>query len=368
MTNRERQIYQLLRENPMISQKEIADKLGIQRSSVAVHILNLTKKGVVKGKGYILSEGEYVLVIGGSNVDITGFPKGVLRLEDSNPGKIKMSMGGVGRNIAENLARLGTSTKMLTAIGRDVYGQKIIEESRRIDLDMSQALIVDNEATSIYLSIMNEMGDMKLALSDMDIAERIDTDYISKNAKLIRSARAVVVDANLNQSVLEYLFSNFKDVDFFVDTVSATKAQKLCKLMPYIHTIKPNRIETEALTGMTITSVEDAYKAIDVFLEQGVKQVFISMGQEGVVFGNGKERHLFKPKPVEMVNATGAGDAFMAAIVFSWINGLSAEQTLVFSSCASALAISCEATINPDISEAKVKSLMEDMYSVSMED
>lgn len=179
MTNREREIYQLLRENPMISQKEIADLLGIQRSSVAVHILNLTKKGVVKGKGYILSEGEYVLVIGGSNVDITGFPKNVLRLEDSNPGAVRMSLGGVGRNIGENLARLGMSTKMMTAVGKDVYGQKILEESRLVDLDMSQALVLENASTSIYMSIMDEDGDMKLALSDMDIAEKKLTRGIS---------------------------------------------------------------------------------------------------------------------------------------------------------------------------------------------
>jgi len=364
MTNREREIYQLLRENPMISQKEIADLLGIQRSSVAVHILNLTKKGVVKGKGYILSEGEYVLVIGGSNVDITGFPKDLLRLEDSNPGSVKMSLGGVGRNIGENLARLGMSTKMMTAVGKDVYGQKIIEESRLIDLDMSQALVLENASTSIYLSIMDEEGDMKLALSDMDIAERIDTDYINKNARLIRNAAAVVVDANLNQSVLEYLFSNFKDVKFFVDTVSAAKAMKLKNLLGYVHTIKPNRIETEALTGVKVKTVEDAYEAIDVFLNHGIKQVFISLGQDGVVYGSEDKKEIFKPKQIKMVNATGAGDAFMAAIVFSWINNFEPKKTLAFSSCASALAISCESTINPELSEAKVNAMMDELYSL----
>lgn len=364
MTNREREIYQLLRENPMISQKEIADLLGIQRSSVAVHILNLTKKGVVKGKGYILSEGEYVLVIGGSNVDITGFPKDLLRLEDSNPGSVKMSLGGVGRNIGENLARLGMSTKMMTAVGKDVYGQKIIEESRLIDLDMSQALVLENASTSIYLSIMDEEGDMKLALSDMDIAEKIDTDYINKNARLIRNAAAVVVDANLNQSVLEYLFSNFKDVKFFVDTVSAAKAMKLKNLLGYVHTIKPNRIETEALTGVKVDSVEDAYEAIDVFLNQGIKQVFISLGQDGVVYGSEDKKEIFKPKQIKMVNATGAGDAFMAAIVFSWINNFEPRKTLAFSSCASALAISCASTINPELSEAKVNAMMDELYDI----
>lgn len=364
MTNREREIYQLLRENPMISQKEIAELLGIQRSSVAVHILNLTKKGVVKGKGYILSEGEYVLVIGGSNVDIAGFPKHALQMEDSNPGAVKMSLGGVGRNIAENLARLGVETKMMTAVGKDVYGQKILEESRLIDLDMSSALIVDNMSTSIYMSIMNEAGDMKLALSDMDIVEKVDTDYINRHARLIRNASAVVVDTNLSQAVIEYLFSNFKEVNFFVDTVSTTKALKVKNLLEYVHTIKPNRIETEALTGIKINSVDDAYKAVDYFLKQGVKQVYISMGKTGVVYGNTEEKTIFTPKPVDMVNATGAGDAFMAAIVYSWMNEYDAKKALAFSSCASALAIECETTINPEMSEARVNTLMAELYGI----
>ncbi len=253
---------------------------------------------------------------------------------------------------------------MMTQSARMFTVKKIIEESRLIDLDMSQALVLENASTSIYLSIMDEEGDMKLALSDMDIAERIDIDYINKNARLIRNAAAVVVDANLNQSVLEYLFSNFKDVKFFVDTVSAAKAMKLKNLLGYVHTIKPNRIETEALTGVKVKTVEDAYEAIDVFLNQGIKQVFISLGQDGVVYGSEDKKEIFKPKQIKMVNATGAGDAFMAAIVFSWINNFEPLKTLAFSSCASALAISCASTINPDLSEAKVNALMDELYNI----
>ena len=112
MTQRERQILQLIEENPMISQQEIADKLGITRSSVAVHISNLIKKGHIAGKGYILRTGTYAVVVGGVNMDIGGTSYAPLVSEDSNPGAVTMSLGGVGRNIAHNLCLMGTDVHL----------------------------------------------------------------------------------------------------------------------------------------------------------------------------------------------------------------------------------------------------------------
>ena len=104
MTQRERQILRLIEADPMISQEALADKLGIARSSVAVHISNLTRKGCIAGRGYVLRTGDYVVVVGGANVDICGRSWEPLVPADSNPGLVSMSIGGVGRNIAHNLS------------------------------------------------------------------------------------------------------------------------------------------------------------------------------------------------------------------------------------------------------------------------
>lgn len=117
MTNREEEILRLIRQNPLISQRELAEELGITRSSAAVHITNLIKKGYIKGKGYVVQEDPYVCMVGGANMDIQGFPGGTFRFRDSNPGSVKLSLGGVGRNIAENMVKLGLMTKLLTVVG-----------------------------------------------------------------------------------------------------------------------------------------------------------------------------------------------------------------------------------------------------------
>lgn len=265
MTLREKEILSLIRANPMISQQEIARLLGITRSSVAVHISNLIKKGYVKGKGYVLNEENYVTVIGGANVDIQGFSLDKLKLNDSNPGKVKVSAGGVGRNIAENLSRLGIKTKLITAVGDDLYGEKISNECRIAGIDIDHCLVLKSMPSSTYLSVLDENGDMKVAISDMDTIDYLNIDFLKTKSLIIENSSAIVIDTNLSLEVIEYLLSNFKHKIFFVDTVSTTKARKVKELIGYFHTIKPNIYETEELTGVKITSDHDLEVAAEVF-------------------------------------------------------------------------------------------------------
>ncbi|MFR0788392.1 MAG: PfkB family carbohydrate kinase [Vescimonas sp.] len=131
MTQRERQILNWIEADPMISQQELAERAGITRSSVAVHISNLMKKGCIAGKGYIVTRSPYVTVVGGMNMDIGGWPSEELVAQDSNPGRVRMSPGGVGRNIAHNMSLMGLDVRLLTAFGDDVYAQKLAAVLRR---------------------------------------------------------------------------------------------------------------------------------------------------------------------------------------------------------------------------------------------
>ncbi|MGB3366887.1 MAG: PfkB family carbohydrate kinase [Acidaminobacteraceae bacterium] len=361
MTNREKEIYKLILENPLISQQEIADLLGIQRSSVAVQISNLTKKGNLRGKGYIVGHEDSIVVIGGANMDILGFPTDLLKLHDSNPGKIRMSMGGVGRNIADNLVRLGAPTKLLTALGNDIYGKKIYDECKKIGMDLDNVIILDNEVTSTYLSILDETGDMKLALSDSDICRKINIEYINKNSSLIKNASCIVLDTNLDKDVLDYILKTFKEVPIFADTVSSAKAVKLKDLLGNLYALKPNKIEAEILTGIEIVDETTLDMAMDKFIELGVNQVYISLGKDGVYYGDKEIRKTFKPEKVKMINATGAGDAFMAGIVYSHINEYSIDEAVRYGSAMARMAITSAETINPDITAIKIENIVKEM-------
>ncbi|WP_461206502.1 PfkB family carbohydrate kinase [Clostridium sp. DL1XJH146] len=357
MTKREEEVLKILEKNPMISQRELAEKLNITRSSAAVHITNLMKKGLIVGKGYILKQHEYVVVIGGANVDIQGFSNEKFIMHDSNPGKVRISLGGVGRNIAENISRIGIETKLITILGDDVYGKKIIEEGSLCGIDFSHSLILSGENTSNYLCLADDKGEMMGAIASMDIFDKLDKHYIKDKKRIINHSQLCVLDTNVSEEVLRYCTSEIEGVNFFLDTVSTTKAKKVKDFVGKFHTIKPNKYEVEVLTGIEINNDDDLMKASEYLLNKGVKRVFISLGDQGGFYRDAKNYGKIFPPKVEIQNVTGAGDAFLAALAYAHINEYDLEKTAKFATSAAAFAATHRDTINPNISIENIEIL-----------
>jgi len=355
MTQREREILKLIEDNPMISQQEIADKLGITRSSVAVHISNLMQKGCIAGRGYVLRSGSYVAVVGGVNVDIGGHSFAPLVAADSNPGRVTMSLGGVGRNIAHNMALMGLDVRLLTAYGDDLNGQRVEASCSSLGIDLSHALRLSGASTSTYLYLTAPDGEMALAVSDMSVCDRITPEYLAANLAQLNNAQVVVADANIPAESLGFLADNCT-APLFIDPVSTIKAEKLRPILSKIHTLKPNRLEAEFLSGVKIETKEDVAKAAEKLLELGVHRLFISLGADGVYAAMGEERLHLSNLPGTMVSTTGCGDAFMAALVWAHLEGRDLRQTALAGLAAGAVAMESAETINPAMSAEALKS------------
>ncbi len=360
MTEREQEILALLKQDPLIAQQDIAERMGISRSAVAGHIMNLTNKGVIRGKGYILAADRYVVVLGGANIDILGRPFNQLQLSDSNPGMVSCSPGGVGRNIAENLARLGSDTRLITAIGKDTYGQMILQQSQQAGIDMQGSLQLSDAPTSTYLSVLDGEGDMQVAIADMGILERLNVAVLRNYEQVLRRASLLVVDANLTPQCLEYLLSNFAELPIFVDTVSCTKAPKLKPYLSTIHTIKPNLKEAQQLSGIQVQGQDQLPAITDWFHQQGVKRVFLSLGSEGVFYSDEGNTLHCPAIPVNIVNANGAGDAFLAGLAHGWVQQWSTQESTKFAMAAASLTLSHLSTINPNMSEISVHRILKE--------
>lgn len=357
MTQRERQILQLIEANPMISQQELADRLGITRSSVAVHISNLTKKGCIAGKGYVLRTGSYAVVVGGVNVDIGGHSFAPLVAADSNPGRVSVSLGGVGRNIAHNISLMGVDVRLLTAYGDDLNGERVAASCSELGIDLSNALRIPGGTTSTYLYLTDETGEMALAVSDMEICKRITPEYLAANLSILQNAQLVVADCNIPQESLQYLADNVT-APLFIDPVSTVKAEKIRPILDKIHTLKPNRLEAELLSGVPIRSKEDVAKAADKLLEMGIHRLFISLGADGVLAAMGEEKLWLPNLPGNMVNTTGCGDAFTAALVWAYLEGSNLHATTLAGLAAGSIAMESKETINPAMSADALKTRM----------
>ena len=299
-------------------------------------------------------------MVGGVNVDIGGHSFGPLVAADSNPGTVTISLGGVGRNIAHNMALLGVDVRMLTALGDDLNGQRVAASCAELGIDMSHALRIPGAATSTYLYLTDPEGEMALAVSDMEICKQITPAYLAANLSLLQNAQAVVADANIPEESLIYQAENCT-APLFVDPVSTTKAEKLRPILHRIHTLKPNRLEAELLSGVKVTSLEDMEKAADKLTEMGVHRMFISMGGDGVFAAMGDEKIQLPNIPGNMVNTTGCGDAFMAALVWAYMEGCDLETTARTGLAAGSIAMESAQTINPAMSAEALKNRMQIM-------
>jgi len=355
MTQRERQILRWIEEDPMISQQELADKAGITRSSAAVHISNLMKKGHIAGRGYIVRTAPYAVVAGGVNMDIGGRSCEGLIPRDSNPGQVRMSLGGVGRNIAHNMALLGLDTRLLTAFGDDLNAQKLAASCGELGIDISQSPVIPGGRTSTYLFINDERGDMALAVSDMEIYDHLTPQALARRRKLLDASQVVVIDTNIPAESAAWLAENCA-APIFADPVSTAKAVKLKPILGRLHTLKPNRLEAELLSGVSITDVDSAGRAAEALLETGLRRVFISMGGDGVLAADHSGQIHVPCIPGKMVNTTGCGDAFMAAIAWAYLEGTDLEGTARAGLAAASIAMESGETINPSMSVEGIRS------------
>ncbi len=358
MTKREKEIVSHLRENPLVSQEELAEILGISRSSVGVHIGNLMKKGIVKGKGYILQDEIRTLIIGGANIDLEGFPLNPLRLNDSNPGSIRTTYGGVGRNIAENLSRVGVEVGLITSVGNDDYGRKIIDHAHNIGIDTDLVERSNSHPTSAYVAILDENHDMKVAISQMDVMRELTPERIMRKLSILNKAPLLCIDGNLREDTIEFLVKQLKSTPVFVDPVSTTYAKKFSGVLHLIHTIKPNKSEAEQLLDIRIRTKNDLQSAGRMFIKHGVKQVFISLGDKGVYFKTLKVEGIVKGTPRKIISVTGAGDGFMAGLINGFIKNWQINKTVCFAQGISHVNMLSPFTIHPELSAELVEKEM----------
>lgn len=302
----------------------------------------------------------YILVLGASIVDIFGFCGRSYAQRDSIPGHIKISFGGVCRNIAENLARVGVNTQFISTLGDDENGKSILEHSKKFGYNMENSLFLEGESTPTYLAILNHQGEMESAVVDMESLNKMDEVFVDGKHEVFENAEYTIVDSD-NPALLEYILKKYQGKSkFILDPVSAKKAKKIRHLIKYFHTIKPNRFETEALCGFKIETNDDLRKAGRFFIEQGVKNVFISLDADGIYYitSEGEEGTLACCEAIEVKNVTGAGDSFVAGIGYGYMNNLNIKDTLKYSVAMSIITITHEETINPKISHELVEDLV----------
>ena len=297
-------------------------------------------------------------VVGAANIDIGGFPTGELIPRDSNPGHIVLSAGGVGRNIACTLSRLGVEVELIAALGQDPFADLVRADCARAGVGLSMSPVFPDAGSSVYLFIADADGDMRLAVHNMEICRRLTPQALKPCLDALNGMDAVILDANLNEETLAWLAPRLH-VPVIADAVSAAKAGRLRSALPWLRVLKPNAIEAEALTGIPVTDEVSAWQAARSLVDAGVGRVFITLGEGGVCCGDALQCLSLPCPTARLVNATGAGDAFAAALTWAELRGLSLQESALAGLAAAAIAVEAQETVSPEMSEAALLARME---------
>lgn len=294
------------------------------------------------------------LVIGSAGLDLVGRALGDLQPATSNPGQLRMSPGGVARNVAENLARLGQDVVLLTAVGDDAEGRALLQETAGCGVDVGRARLIADAPTGAYLAILDTDGGLHIGMDDMRVIETIDPDFLNQQKELFKQASLVFVDANLPPRTLQTAVSLAwrSGTPIAADPTSVALAPRLSQFLKRLWLIAPNEAEAEALCPHPVPHAdrERVIEAARHLVSEGVELAVITMAEFGVGYATAESSGHIPAMRTEIVDPTGAGDALAAALIYALLNEIPLDEAVRLGVSAAALTLRSPGTVAPDLS------------------
>jgi len=282
---KKQQLLQLIRANPFIAQQELALALGLSRSAVAGYIAGLIRERKLLGRAYVLPDKRPIVCVGAANLDRKLRTLAPLVPGTSNPASQAESFGGVARNIAENLARLGTPVALLTAIGSDSSGAALLAHAESAGIDVHGALRLEDAASGTYTAVLDAQGDMVVALADMALYDRLTPAFAAAREAQLAAGALVVLDLNLPLDTVEALLAQARRsaVPLVVVAVSEPKMARLPPALAGVRLLILNAGELATRAGRpldTEAALEAAMRAVQA---EGARDVVVTRGAAGVL-------------------------------------------------------------------------------------
>lgn len=289
-----------------------------------------------------------IVIVGGANMDVVARTQAALQPATSNPGHVRLTPGGVGRNVAEGAARLGAPVALVSVVGDDAFGDEVVRVTAEAGVDVSDVRRSQG-TTGTYLALLDDTGELIAGISDMALVDSFLPDGLD-----LADTAAVVVDGNLSveaaRTVVEQ--ATAADVPLVLEPVSAPKAARLAPLLREAHwlLVTPNREELAALSGRPIDEWEQSIADLH---GHGVEHVWLRMGPGGsLVSTAGAEPTHVPVVPGEVVDVTGAGDSMLAAWLAAWSRGTDPAQAARLGHLAAAATVASPHTVRPDLARA----------------
>lgn len=305
-----------------------------------------------------LSRDGPVLVIGAAGVDIVGRLKGELRSGSSTPGQIRSSYGGVARNVSENLAHLGQPAVLVTAVGEDDEGERLLSGLDDAGVDISAVLRTSKYPTGVYLAVVDSKGVLQYAIDDMRATNVLSPEYIRQHSELFRKASLLFLDANLPKDTLRTIMSlaRKENLPVFADPTSVSLAGRLQPYLDRLYLITPNSTEAAIYCDpdQKITGRRQALEAAKHLVSHGVQIAIITMGEQGLCYATSETSGYIPALRTEIIDPTGAGDALSATVIFALLNDIPLDDAVRLGVSAAFLTLRYVGAVVPDLNLEKL--------------
>jgi pseudouridine kinase len=302
----------------------------------------------------------HVVVIGAINADIKGRPYKTMMPHTSNPGKIEVSAGGVGRNIAENLCRLKVKTTLISVMGRDPFSEYIKKDAEGSGVSFEHVHISDKHPTGLFTAFINNRGDLMNAIADMSILTEITPEFLKSKEDILRSATFMVLDADVPGESVDYLLDvcRREDITVCVEPVSVEKSILILPFLDRITMVTPNREEAEALAGFTIEGAKGVVDAGEAIMKKGVKCVIITLGAEGVYIASAEMCRFISSISTVVEDSVGSGDSLVAGMICGLCNNRNLYDSIRTGIASATLTLSTRKAVHPDISPEYLEQIL----------
>lgn len=358
VNEKEKLVLQMIKNNPFLSQQEMAEALNMSRPALANVISGLTKKGEIIGRAYVLPERNSIFAIGGANVDRKFHLDGRVQYGTSNPSTVTESVGGVARNIAENLGRLGNEVKLITLLGQD-QGAKFIEKESQAFMNLDYVEVLPDLKTGSYSAVLDSNGELILAMADMSIYDSLLPSVIKKHEAFLSNAKCMIVDLNCPKETVEYMqnLACMRGIPFAIIPVSAPKIKNMPDNLIGVTYFICNRDEAESYLNIRIVNEQDYSRAVKMLLEKGASHVILTLGDQGAVVGNMEGVYYFEAeKTNEIIDVTGAGDAFVGGFLHGMLNEEPFMSAVKFGQHNATKTLQSEKTVRQDITAEELNN------------
>lgn len=287
-----------------------------------------------------------VLVIGAANLDIIGLSNERLLANDSNPGKVTLSVGGVAKNIAENLKRLQCDVEFMTFFGNDSFHEFI--ESDLTNLNIKHDLSITMPYPSgIFMALHQPMGELALALNDFELLSHLEVkDFIPIEDK-IETFDYLVFDTNLPEHILTYLANRFEHKKIIVDGVSQSKVKRIKPILNKLYLVKVNQME---LASLTESNADDIILTVRKLLPSGPKHIIVTHRENPITYNIDKSVYqTFIYETRHKVSSIGCGDALLSGTLFGLLQDKSLHDAINLGKKAASLTMEVATACHPDM-------------------